>query len=127
MNDEAFCNLQVAREQLRLARTRDMPSEALRDACRAAYHAAQAYIINRTGMSAKTAANVFQQFDTLTQCEPLFDAPIKQFLASSLVPAPDQQPLERAATSAAAAADAIAKSARFIERVAYLLGHLDAK
>ena len=49
------------------------PNDAARDAYLAAYHAAQAYIVDHTGRAAKTHSGAHAQFAQLAKLEPTLD------------------------------------------------------
>jgi uncharacterized protein (UPF0332 family) len=58
-----------------------LPDVAAREACLAAFHAAEAYIFERTGKTAKTHRGVRSQFNRLTQQEPRIEREFLTFLA----------------------------------------------
>jgi uncharacterized protein (UPF0332 family) len=57
--------------------------DAGRNACLAAFHAAQALIAERTGKDAKTHKVVHAQFARLRRSEPRFGRELRQFLAQA--------------------------------------------
>jgi uncharacterized protein (UPF0332 family) len=97
--------------------------EAGRAAYLAGFHAAQAFISERTGKIAKTHEGVNSQFNLLTKGDPRVDTELRRFLprAYSLKAVADYEagpgsiiPLERAEA-------AIATAMRFVDCVAALL------
>jgi uncharacterized protein (UPF0332 family) len=97
--------------------------DAGRNACLAAFHAAQALIAERTGKDAKTHKGVHAQFARLTRNEPRLGLELRQFLAraydiksiADYVLGPDTDvPLDRARA-------AIDTAEKFVDRVSELL------
>jgi uncharacterized protein (UPF0332 family) len=85
LTPEADGHLRKAREELAKARTMlerlGYGDEAGRLAYLAAFHAAQALIVERTSRAAKTHAGVHSQFHRLTRDDTRFDAGLRGFLS----------------------------------------------
>jgi uncharacterized protein (UPF0332 family) len=124
---EAADYLDKARRCLAGARTigaAGVPDVAAREAYLAAYHAAEAYIFERTDKAAKTHRGVRSEFNRLARREPAIARDLLTFLAEGyefktiadygIGPAID-------AISPDAAASAIDTARRFIDAIADLL------
>jgi uncharacterized protein (UPF0332 family) len=101
-----------------------VPDVAAREAYLAAFHAAEAYIFERTGKAAKTHHGVRAQFARLAQYEPRISEDLVSFLrAGYQLKAVSDYGIGQAvgAISSADAEAAIAMSVSFIECVAALL------
>jgi uncharacterized protein (UPF0332 family) len=96
---------------------------AARSAYYAAFHAAEAFIIERTGKVAKSHSGVRSEFGRLAKDTPSLDKKFSTFLAQaySYKEISDYRVDQGAAVSDAEAKDAIDGAARFIERVTLLL------
>ncbi|MGE5270125.1 MAG: HEPN domain-containing protein [Thiohalocapsa sp.] len=127
MTPEAADHLRKETACLERARTilaADVPDVAAREAYLAAFHAAQALILDRTGREAKTHRGVHVQFARLTRHEPLLTDELRRFLPRSYDMksladysiGPDADvPVEQAAT-------VVEAGERFVACVAALLG-----
>ena len=89
----------------------------------AAYHAAQAFIIARSGKIAKTHSGVRSEFARLAKDDPRIDRAFATFLAQAynLKTIADYTVGEDAGVSLAEASEAIEKAERFIALIASLL------
>lgn len=126
MTPEASEHLDKARQCLIRARTIlgvGIAEDAGRNAYLAAFHAAQAWIAERTGRDAKTHRGVHAQFARLTRNEPRLGIELRQFLAQAYdiksiadygVGSDSDVPLDRAA-------EATDTAERFVSVVADLL------
>lgn len=126
MTREIAAYLDKARECLTYARANlaiNLSNDAGRNAYLAAFHAAQAFIFDRTGKVAKTHQGVHTQFIQLAKDEPRIDQELRRFLSQTYnlkavadyETGPDSVvPLERAAA-------AIETAGRFIDCIAGLI------
>jgi uncharacterized protein (UPF0332 family) len=96
---------------------------AARCAYYAAFHAAEAFIIERTGKIAKSHSGVRSEFSRLAKDTPALDKTFSTFLAKaySYKEIGDYRVDQGAVVTDAEAKDAIEAATRFIERVAHLL------
>lgn len=127
MTPEARDFMAKARELLEEARAVfaiHLLEAAGRAAYLAAYHAAQAFIFDRTGKIAKTHSGVRSEFSRLAKNEPSIDRRFLAFLAQvyTLKETADYGMGPSAKVPPARAAAAIETTACFIEVVAGLLG-----
>ena len=86
MKPEASLHLAKAQKLVATARSllKDgYPNDAARDAYLAAYHAAQAYIVDHTGKAAKTHSGAHSQFAQLASLEPSIPPDLCRFLAQA--------------------------------------------
>jgi uncharacterized protein (UPF0332 family) len=125
LTPEAVGYLDKARQCLGYARVNlgvKLGNDAGRNAYLAAFHAAQAFIFERTGKVAKTHRGVHAEFNRLAKGEMRIDRGLQRFLqqAYNLKAVADYEmgadsvvPLERAAA-------AIENAARFVESIAEL-------
>ena len=99
-------------------------NDAARDAYLAAYHAAQAYIVEHAGKAAKTHNGAHSQFAQLATVEPRIDQEMRRFLsdAYSMKAVADYEFGEGADIPKGRATDAVAKAAQFVERITDMLG-----
>jgi len=127
MKPEAQDYLKKARRSLENAQKiirADIPDVAAREAYLAAFHAAEAFIVERSGRAAKTHRGVRSQFSRLAKDEGHFDRELLAFLGEGY----DLKSAADYGVGAGAddiseedAARAIAAASRFIERVAAAL------
>ncbi len=128
MTPEAKDYLDKARADLNDARTiigLPLPIVAARSAYYAAFHAAEAFIIERTGKVAKTHSGVRSEFARLLKDTPAAKRALLKFLAQAYKykEISDYGIGHGAVITDAEANDAIDDAARFIERVtAFLTG-----
>jgi uncharacterized protein (UPF0332 family) len=96
---------------------------AARSACFAAFHAAQALIVERSGKTAKTHSGVRAKFAEIARSESQLDRTFSTFLAQSYKykEIGDYGIGPEAAITSADAADAIARATRFVEGIEKLL------
>ena len=126
MTPEVAAHLARAREGLdeeRLIATVRLARVAARSAYLAAFHAAEALVIARTGKVAKTHAGVHAEFARLTRDLPASDGALRRILGRGYAfkeLADYGTGPSRVVTDADAAA-MIADAARFVDRVAELL------
>lgn len=101
----------------------DLPEAAGRAAYLAAFHAAQALILSRTGKVAKTHQGVQTEFARLAKAEPGIDRSLSTFLARSykLKSVADYDVGGDAVVTATEAAAAIDTAGCFIECIAGLI------
>lgn len=101
----------------------DLPEAAGRAAYLAAFHAAQALILARTGKVAKTHQGVQSEFARLVKAEPGIDRSLSTFLARSykLKSVADYDVGGDAIVTATEAAAAIDTAGSFIDRIAELI------
>lgn len=130
MKPEARDYLAKARQLLDEARAVfaiQLVEAAGRSAYLAAFHAAQAFIFERTGNIAKTHSGVRSEFSRLARNEPGLDQSFLSFLARAyaLKEAADYGMGPNAKVPPERAAAAIDMSDRFIEVVARLLGDIE--
>ena len=120
MTPEVAAHLARAREGLdtRLVATIPLPRVAARSADLAAFHAAEALVIARTGKVAKTHAGVHAEFARLTRDLPASDGELCRILGRGYADYGTDP--TRVVTDADAAA-MIADATRFVARVAELL------
>lgn len=122
MTPEADEHLRKAREELVNARAMlkqlGYGDEAGRLAYLAAFHAAQALIVERTSRTAKTHAVVHSQFHPLTRDDARFDANLHGFLSDAfdLKTVSDYGVGPDATVSSREAEAAIGTATRFVER-----------
>jgi uncharacterized protein (UPF0332 family) len=111
-------------EEARAVLAIHLPEAAGRSAYLAAYHAAQAFIFDRTGKIAKTHSGVRSEFSRLAKNEPSLDRRFLAFLAQAyaLKEAADYGTGPSAKVPPERAAAAIETAAHFIATVAGLLG-----
>ena len=117
--DKAHCDLDEAAKiaTIGLARV------AARSAYFAAFHAAQALIVERTGKTARTHSGVRTKFAEIARSESQLDRSFSTFLAQSYKykEIGDYGIGPEATVTSADAADAIAKATRFVEGIERLL------
>jgi uncharacterized protein (UPF0332 family) len=127
LTPEADGHLRKAREELAKARGTlqilSYADEAGRLAYLAAFHAAQALIVERTSRTAKTHAGVHSQFHQLTRDDTRFDAELRGFLSDGfdLKTVSDYGVGPDATVSSAEAETAISTATRFVDRIAGIL------
>lgn len=126
MTPEAAQHLEKARRCLSRARiilNSDVPEVAAREAYLAAFHAAQALIVERIGKNARTHRGVHVQFARLTREEPGVDETLRRFLpqAYDMKAVADYEFGSDADIPTAQAATAIETAEQFIARIAALL------
>lgn len=83
MTPEALLHLAKARKLLATSEqllSHGFPNDAARDAYLAAYHAAQAYIVDHAGRTAKTHSGAHTQFAQLALHEPRMTDDLRSFL-----------------------------------------------
>jgi uncharacterized protein (UPF0332 family) len=86
LTPEAAAHLDKARRSLANARTMldvNLTDEAGRAAYLAAFHAAQAFIFERTGRTPKSHTGVHGQFGKLAKDEPGIDVALRRFLSQA--------------------------------------------
>jgi uncharacterized protein (UPF0332 family) len=124
---EAQEHLERAREHLVKARSFSdvlhYDDEAARAAYLAGFHAAQAFISERTGRIAKTHSGMRSTFARLVKSDPLIDRTLTRFLgqAYKLKEITDYGTGPRAAVSTAKAREMIDAAERFIAQIAAIL------
>lgn len=127
MTPEADGHLRKAREELAKARAPlqhlGYGDEAGRLAYLAAFHAAQALIVERTSRTAKTHAGVHSQFHRLTRDDARFDPELRGFLSDGfdLKTVSDYGVGPDATVSADEAETAIDTAVRFVDRITEIL------
>ena len=127
MTPEAQGHLHKARDELAKARTvleqLHYGDEAGRLAYLAAFHAAQALIVERTSRSAKTHAGVHSQFHLLTKNDERVEAHLRGFLSDGfdLKTISDYSVGPDATVSSDEARAAIETATRFVDRIAEIL------
>ncbi len=96
---------------------------AARSACYAAFHAAHALIIDRTGKVAKSHSGVRSEFGRLSQNTPGLDRTFSTFLAKvyGYKEINDYRVGEGVTVSEAQAHDAIEQATRLVDRIAQIL------
>jgi uncharacterized protein (UPF0332 family) len=124
---EAAAYLGKARDDLNDARTIvaiGLAKVAARSAYYAAFHAAQAYIVERTGKIAKTHSGLRTEFARLSKENAEIDRAFSTFLAKAYTykEISDYGVGPGAVISTAEAVEAIEMAARMIARIAVLLG-----
>ena len=100
-----------------------LPRLAAREAYYAAFHAAEAYIFERTGKAARTHRGVQSEFARLARREPRIARELARFLATAyqLKATADYGIGPQAVVTLAEAQEAIDSAARFVDTVAGLL------
>ncbi len=126
MTPEVAAHLARAREGLdeaRLVATIPLPGVAARSAYLAAFHAAEALVIARTGKVAKTHAGVHAEFARLTRDLPASDGELRRILGRGYAfkEFVDYGTDPTRVVTDADAAAMIADATRFVARVAELL------
>lgn len=126
MSPEATQHLIKARQSLAKAhamRGIDLADEAGRAAYVAAFHAAQAFIFERTGKTPKAHQDVRGQFGALARNEPRIDVILRRFLTDGydLKSIADYGIGDDAVVSSEEANEAIETAGRFVECVHSLL------
>lgn len=126
MSPEAALHLAKARQSLAKAQammTIEIADEAGRTAYLAAFHAAQAFIFERTGRTPKTHRGVRTQFGALARTEAGIDIVLRRFLTDGydLKTVADYEVGPEAVVTVDDAKEAIGTSARFVECVTALL------
>jgi uncharacterized protein (UPF0332 family) len=126
VSPEAALHLAKARQSLAKAGAMlaiEMADEAGRTAYLAAFHAAQAFIFERTKRTPKTHRGVRTQFGALVREESSIDIALRRFLTDGydLKTVADYEIGPDAVVSVDDAKGAIETSNRFIERIAVLL------
>ncbi len=127
MTPEADGHLRKAREELAKARATlkqlGYGDEAGRLAYLAAFHAAQALIVERTSRTAKTHAGVHSQFHRLIRDDARFDADLRGFLSDGfdLKTVSDYGVGPDATVSSNEAETAIGTATRFVDRITEIL------
>jgi uncharacterized protein (UPF0332 family) len=126
MTPEAGDYLEKAREQLDEAgkiAAIGLAGAAARSAYYAAFHAAQAFIFERTGKIAKTHSGVRREFARLSKYTPGVDKTFTTFLAQAYLykEVSDYGVGHGANVTIAEANDALATAGRFIECITALL------
>ena len=101
-----------------------LPDAAGRTAYLAGFHAAQAFIFERTGKVAKTHKGVHAEFARLAQREPAIDSAIRAFLGRTynLKAIADYETDPGANVTEAQAREALEASRLFVDRLAHMLG-----
>jgi len=131
MKPETAEFLRKAREFLPKAREMlaHWPDEAGRAAYFAGFHAAQAFIFEYRGSSAKTHSGVQTEFARLVKSDSRIDAELRAFLgrAYNLKSAADYETGPGAVVTPARAGAAVETAARFVDRISNLLSASDAK
>ena len=127
ISPEAASFLEQAHEALRRARgnlAMNFAEEAGRLGYMAALHAARALIFERSGRVVKTHKGVRSRFGFLTRNEPTIDTGLQRFLQDGfeLKRKADYPEMGEEEVSPEQARDAIETAARFVDRVAALLG-----
>jgi len=123
---EAALHLAKARQELGKARAMlgiALADEAGRTAYLAGFHAAQAFIFERTGRAPKTHSGVRSQFGARAREEPTIGPELRRFLtdAYDLKSVADYALGEDAVVSPEDAAEAIATADRFVAAIERLL------
>ena len=126
MTPEAADHLQKARACLDRARVileAEIPEVAAREAYLAAFHTAQALIVERTRKEAKTHKGAHTEFARLTRGESRVDMELRQFLPKSydMKSLADYGAGQHSVVSDERASAAIQTAERFIECIADLL------
>jgi uncharacterized protein (UPF0332 family) len=127
LTPEADGHLRKARKELAKAlsvlKQLDYYDEAGRLAYLAAFHAAQALIVERTSRTAKTHAGVHSQFHRLIRDDPRFDAELRGFLSDGfdLKTVSDYGVGLDATVSPDEAKTAIATATRFVNCISEIL------
>ena len=126
MTPEAADHLHKARtclERARIILEAEVPDVAAREAYLAAFHGAQALVVERTRKEAKTHKGVHTEFARLTKGEARLDMELCQFLPQSydMKSAADYGVGPQADVSDERASAAIQTAERFIEYIAGLL------
>jgi len=129
LTPEAAQELAAARRHLSDARAiagLDIAYVAAREAYLAAFHAAEAFLHDRTGSLAKTHRGLRTEFARLARTEPRIDSSFSRFLANAYeVKSVADYGTEPASISSEAANAAIDKAERMIDAIAKLLGTTD--
>jgi len=113
--------LQKARESLAYARhalAGDFAAEAGRAAYMAAYHAAQAFTLSRTGKLPKTHSGARSEFSRLAQAEPAISRTYAAFLGRAYELKAFADYDQAQPVTSAGAADAINEAGCFVELIA---------
>jgi uncharacterized protein (UPF0332 family) len=111
-------------EEARAVAVIGLSEAAGRAAYLAAYHSAQAFVIDQTGKIAKTHGGVRSEFSRLAKDDPRIDRAFPTFLAQAynLKAVADYGVGDYASLSVAEAQEAIISAERFVDCVADLLG-----
>ena len=129
MTPEAARELAAARRHLSDAKAiagRDIAYAAAREAYLAAFHAAEAFLHDRTGNLAKTYRGLRTEFARLARSEPRIDQSFSRFLANAYeVKSIADYGTEPASLSPEAANAVIDTAERMIDAIAILLGSND--
>lgn len=101
----------------------ELAEAAGRAAYLAAFHAAQAFIFDRTGRIAKTRSGVRSEFARLAKDEPRIDRTLPAFLgqAYKFKSVADYSVGPDAVVTLSEASEAVTSAARFVERIAELV------
>lgn len=129
MTPEAALELAAARRHLSDAKAivgLDIAYVAAREAYLAAFHAAEAFLHDRTGSLAKTHRGLRTEFSRLAHAEPRIDPSFSRFLANAYeVKSVADYGTEPASISSEAANAAIDTAGHMIDAIAKLLGATD--
>jgi uncharacterized protein (UPF0332 family) len=119
-------NIVLARADLML--TVNLNEDAARAAYLASFHAAQAYIFERTGKTSKSHRGVQTEFFRLTKDDARVDPVLRRFLSQSyeFKSVADYLTGDEAVISTAEAAEAVATSKRFVAHFAALVPLADS-
>jgi uncharacterized protein (UPF0332 family) len=127
LTPEAARSLEIARQHLAAADASiGLPIAfiAAREAYLAGYHAAMAFVLEKTGKAAKTHSGLRSEFARLARIEPRIDPRLVGFLARAytLKSAADYGVDPLAAISVEQASEASSVARQFIDTIAELIG-----